>query len=109
MLKRISHVPMFPRAFSAWFVCPDEGETGESQSASSYESDNFLGHCFGYFLFVSAISAPVSWMDDTGKTGAVTNFFKKPLAPAESFNFFVTAEGAALSFSAVWTCFPIHG
>src|ERR1051325_1263396 len=110
MLERISHhVPMFPGTSSAWFICPDERETGDSQSAGSYKSDKFLCHCFGYFLFVSAISAPVSWMDDTGKTSAVTDFFKKPLVFAESCDFFVTAEGAGLSFSAVWICFPIHG
>lgn len=69
MLERIPHHVMgFPGAISAWFS-PDEGETGESQSAGSYESDKFLCHFFGLFLVCERNQSALfhRWMTTEGQ------------------------------------------
>jgi hypothetical protein len=85
------------------------GPTAESESAGGYESNKFSCHCFVCFLFFSAIKAPLSRMDDRNGGVAVTNFLRKFFRAPRNDIYSVTLDRAALSSSAVWTCFALHG
>jgi hypothetical protein len=61
------------------------------------------------FLFFSAIRAPLSWMDDRNGGVAVTDFLRKFFWASQNDIYSVTLERAALSSSAVWTFFALHG
>src|ERR1700694_5344226 len=113
MLKRILHVMIRSRSMfvlgSTGILSLKIGQTAERESAGGHESDKFSCHCFVCFLFFSAIRAPLSRMDDRNPGIAVTNFSRKFLLASRNDIYSVTSDHAALSSSAVWTCFALHG
>src|SRR5438045_9686522 len=106
MLDRVCHIVMVQTR--AVFTCLKISQTAERESAGGHESDKFLCHFF-CFLFFSAIRAPLSRMDDRNGGVAVTNFSRKFHRSSQNDIYSVTSDRAALSSSAVWTCFALHG
>src|SRR3977135_3949614 len=113
MLERVFHVMLSSRSVfmfgSAGILGLKISQTAQRESGGSHESEKFSCHCFVCFLFFSAIRAPLSRMDDRTREGAVTIFSRKFFLASRNDIYSVTLRHAALSSSAVWTCFALHG